>query len=156
MVERIAEVFLDTGGDLPSVHAALVNDNAPWQTPFAKYKTPQEFVISAFRAFDRVPDNGRFVVGALDLMGQTPFRPGSPAGWPDNAAHWGGADSLYKRIEWSNTVARYAGSRARPLLLAQNALGPALGDHTRTALSRAASAEQGITLFLASPEFQRR
>jgi len=156
MVERIARVFLDTGGDLPSVHAALVNDSAPWRSTFAKYKTPQEFVISAFRAFDRVPDNGRFVVGALDLMGQTPFRPGSPAGWPDNADHWGGADSLYKRIEWSNTVARYAGARTRPLALAESALGPALGNHTRTAISRAASAEQGITLFLASPEFQRR
>jgi len=156
MVERIARVFLDTGGDLPSVHAALVRDPEPWRSTFTKYKTPQEFVISAFRAFDRVPDNGKFVVGALELMGQTPFRPGSPAGWPDNADHWGGADSLYKRIEWSNTVARYAGSRARPLRLADSALGPALGDRTRTAISRATSAEQGITLFLASPEFQRR
>ncbi len=156
MVDRIADVFLETGGDLPSVHAALVNASEPWQSTFAKYKTPQEFVISAFRAFDRVPDNGRFVAGALDMMGQTPFRPGSPAGWPDTADHWGGADSLYKRIEWSNTVARYAGSRVNPLQLADAVLGPALGDHTRTAISRAASADQGITLFLASPEFQRR
>ena len=103
-----------------------------------------------------MPDNGRFVVGALDLMGQTPFRPGSPAGWPDTADHWGGADSLYKRIEWSNTVARYAGSRVNPLQLAEAVLGPALGDHSRTAIARAESAGQGITLFLASPEFQRR
>lgn len=156
LVNRVADVFLTTDGDLPSVHAALVNASDPWQTTFAKYKTPQEFVISAFRAFDRVPANGRFVVGALDLMGQTPFRPGSPAGWPDTAAHWGGADSLYKRIQWSNTVAHYAGSRVNPLQLAVSVLGPALGDHTRTSITRAESAGQGITLFLASPEFQRR
>jgi len=156
MIDDIADVFLETGGDLPAVHAALVHASEPWRSTFGKYKTPQDFVISAFRAFDRVPDNGRFVVGALDLMGQTPFRPGSPAGWPDTAAHWGGADSLYKRIEWSNTVARYAGSRVNPLQLAEAALGPALGDHSRTAISRAASAGQGITLLLASPEFQRR
>ncbi len=156
MVDGIAEVFLETGGDLPSVHAALVNASEPWQSTFAKYKTPQDFVISALRAFDRVPDNGRSVVGALDMMGQTPFRPGSPAGWPDTADHWGGADSLYKRIEWSNTVARYAGSRVNPLQLADAVLGPALGDHSRTVISRAANAAQGITLFLASPEFQRR
>jgi uncharacterized protein (DUF1800 family) len=156
MVDRIAAVFLETHGDLPSVHAALVNASEPWQATFGKYKTPQDFVVSAFRAFNRVPDNGRFVVGALDLMGQTPFRPGSPAGWPDTADHWGGADSLYKRIEWSNTVARYAGPGTNPLELAEAVLGPALGDHTRTAISRAASAGQGITLFLASPEFQRR
>lgn len=156
LVDEIADVFLATGGYLPSVHAALVQASEPWQSTFGKYKTPQDFVISAFRAFDRVPDNGRFVVGALDLMGQTPFRPGSPAGWPDTAEQWGGADALYKRIEWSNTVARHAGSRVNPLQLAEAVLGPALGDHSRTAIARAESTDQGITLFLASPEFQRR
>ncbi len=156
LVSRIAQVFLDSGGDLPTVHAALVNSTEAWQSTFSKYKAPQDFVISAFRAFDRVPDNGRFIVGALDMMGQTPYRPGSPAGWPDTAEHWGGADALYKRIEWSSAVARYAGTRVNPLELGIAVLGPALGDHTRTAISRAESVMQGTTLLLASPEFQRR
>ncbi len=156
MVDRIAEIFLNSGGDLPKIHAALVNSPEAWQQTFSKYKTPQDFVISAFRAFDRVPEDGKLVVGALDMMGQTPFRPGSPAGWPDTAEHWGGADALYKRIEWSTAVAKLAGSRVNPLLLSENVLGPAMGDHSRTAISRAESAEQGLVLFLMSPEFQRR
>lgn len=156
MVDRIAALFADSGGDLPSVHAALVKSPESWQSIFGKFKSPQEFVISAFRAFDRVPENGRFVVGALDLMGQTPFRPGSPAGWPDSADHWAGADALYKRIEWSNTVARLADGRVNPLVVAEAALGPALGDHSRTAISRAESSSQGLALLLMSPEFQRR
>jgi len=156
MVSRLATVFLETGGDLPRVHAALVDAAEPWQQTFGKYKTPQDFVISTFRAFGREPENGKFVVGALEMMGQTPFRPGSPAGWPDTADHWGGADALYKRIEWSSAVARQAGSRVNPLQLGETALGPALGEHTKTAISRADSAEQGLTLLLASPEFQRR
>jgi uncharacterized protein (DUF1800 family) len=155
-VARIADVFLDSGGDLPTVHAALVNSKEAWQSPFGKYKSPQDFVISTFRAFDHMPEEGRFIVGALDMMGQTPYRPGSPAGWPDTAEHWGGADALYKRIEWSNTVARYVGSKVNPLQLGEAVLGPALGDHTRTAISRAESLTQGTTLLLASPEFQRR
>ncbi len=156
LVTKIAAVFLDSGGDLPTMHAALVNSSEAWQSTFGKYKTPQDFVISAFRAFDRVPDDGKFIVGALDMMGQTPYRPGSPAGWPDTAQHWGGADALYKRIEWSNTVARYAGASVNPLELGDAVLGPALGDHTRTAISRAESVMQGTTLLLVSPEFQRR
>ncbi len=156
LVAKIAAVFLDSGGDLPTMHAALVNSSDAWQSTFGKYKTPQDFVISAFRAFDRVPDDGKFIVGALDMMGQTPYRPGSPAGWPDTAQHWGGADALYKRIEWSNTVARYAGASVNPLELGDAVLGPALGDHTRTAISRAESVMQGTTLLLVSPEFQRR
>jgi uncharacterized protein (DUF1800 family) len=121
-----------------------------------KYKTPHDFVISALRVFNRVPENGRLVIGALDLMGQTPYRPGSPAGWPDTAEAWGGADALYKRIEWANSVGRLAGRQSNPLELADAVLGPAIGDHTRTAIARAESAQQGFTLLLVSPEFQRR
>ena len=156
LVARIARVFLDSGGDLPTVHAALIHADEPWLAATAKYKSPQDFVISAFRAFDRVPDDTRFVIGALDLMGQTPYRPGSPAGWPDTADEWGGADALYKRIEWSNAVARYAGSGVDPVALGEAVLGPALSDHTRAAIARAESATQGVTLLLASPNFQRR
>ncbi len=156
MVSQIASVFLETGGNLPHVHEALVNAAEPWQRTFGKYKSPKDFVISAFRALGREPEDGKFIFGALDMMGQTPFRPGSPAGWPDTADQWGGADALYKRIEWSTAVARHAGSRVNPLQLGEVALGPALGDHTKTAISRADSAEQGLTLLLASPEFQWR
>ena len=156
LVGRIAAVFLDSGGDLPAVYAALVDAEETWRDVHAKYKSPHDFVISAFRAFDRIPDDARFVIGALDMLGQTPYRPGSPAGWPDSAEEWGGADALYKRIEWSNTVARYAGNRINPVALGEAALGPALTDRTRTAVSRAESVTQGTTLLLASPDFQRR
>ncbi len=156
IVNNIADVFMESGGDLPAVHRAVVESEAAWSTVFPKYKTPQEFVISTFRAFDRVPDNGRFVVGALDLMGQTPFRPGSPAGWPDTADAWGGADALYKRIEWASAIGRLAPPGTSPVAIAETILGPALGDHTKTSISRAESAQQGLALFLVSPEFQRR
>ena len=156
LVDELASTFLETGGDLPSVYAALIRADEPWQFTLAKYKTPHDFVISTFRAFDHVPDDARFLIGALDLMGQTPYRPGSPAGWPDTAEQWGGADALYKRIEWCNTVARVVGSRVRPTDLGDAVLGPALSAATRKAISRAESTVQGMTLLLASPEFQRR
>ena len=141
---------------LPSVHAALVQSKEVWQPQRGKYKTPQDFLLSSFRAFNHVPDDGRRVIASLDMLGQTPYRPGSPAGWPDTDDYWGSADALYKRIEWSNTVARLAGRRANPLTMAEQVLGPTLGLHTRDALAGAESVEQGLTLFLASPEFQRR
>ena len=156
LVDKLTSVFLETGGDLASVYEALVKADGVLSQPLAKYKTPHDFVVSTFRAFDHVPDNGRFVIGALDLMGQTPYRPGSPAGWPDTAGEWGGADALYKRIEWSNTVARVVGSRVKPVDLGDAVLGAALSPETRKAISRAESEVQGTTLLLASPDFQRR
>ena len=80
----------------------------------------------------------------------------SPAGWPDTAAEWGGADALYKRIEWSNTVARLIGARVNPVELGDAVLGPVFDPETRKAIGRAESNAQGITLLLASPDFQRR
>ena len=156
MVDRISKVFLKSGGNLPAVHAALVQSEEPWQVPLAKYKTPEEFVISSYRAFDYVPRRMKNVISALEQMGQMPLRPGSPEGWPDTAEQWGGADALYKRIEWANAAARLAGSRRSPVELGESALGANFSDHTRTAVKRAESVVQGTTLLLASPDFQRR
>ena len=156
LVDTLTSVYLDGGGELGAVYEALILADEPWIQTLAKYKTPHDFVISALRAFDHVPDNSRVIVGALDLMDQTPWRPGSPEGWPDTAEQWGGADALYKRIEWSNTVARVAGNQSNPVQLAEAVLGPALSTSTRRAVSRAESPVQGLTLLLASPDFQRR
>lgn len=156
LIDELTASYLESGGELASVYEALVGAKAAWAVPLSKYKTPHDFVISTFRAFDHVPDNTRFVVGALDLMGQTPFRPGSPAGWPDTADHWGGADALYKRIEWSNTVSRVVGSRINPVDLGDAVLGPTFSAECRKAIARAESNVQGMTLLLASPDFQRR
>ncbi len=156
LVDKLAATYLENGGELVPVYEALVSADAAWTDLHSKYKSPHDFVISALRAFDHVPDDARFIVGALDLMGQAPFRPGSPAGWPDTAEHWGGADALYKRIEWSNTVARVVGSRVNPVDLGDAVLGPAFSSPSRQAIRRAESNVQGMTLLLASPDFQRR
>ena len=156
LVDRLAQVYQDSDGDLPSLHRALVSAPEAWASLSGKFKSPNDFLVSSYRALGHEPDQGRLVVGALDTLGQPPHRPGSPAGWPDQADEWGGADALFKRIEFASTAARPAGGRSAPLDLADAVLGPALGDHTRTELRRASTAEQGLALLLASPEFQRR
>lgn len=156
LVDELTKAWLSSAGDLSTVYQALLESEAAWDPAHRKYKTPHDFVISTLRAFDHVPDDPRLIVGALDLMGQTPFRPGSPEGWPDTAEQWGGADALYKRIEWSNTVARRIGSRVDPIDLGDAVLGPRFKPETRKAIARAENRIQGMTLFLASPDFQRR
>jgi len=156
LVDKLTSSYLESGGELAAVYETLVTAGDVWVEPFSKYKTPHDFVISTLRAFDHEPENTRFITGALDLMGQAPFQSGSPAGWPDTAEHWGGADALYKRIEWSNTVSRVVGSRVNPVELGDAVLGPVFSTDTRNAIARAESNVQGMTLLLASPDFQRR
>ncbi len=156
LVDGMAAVWMETGGDLGAVYAALIESDQPWQDMQAKYKSPNDLVISTFRAFDHVPDDGRTIVAAFDTLGQVPFRPGSPEGWPDTAEQWGGADALYKRIEWVEAVSRLVGNRVRPAELGDAVLGASFTSATRRAVSRAESVTQGMTLLLASPDFQRR
>jgi uncharacterized protein (DUF1800 family) len=155
-VDRVARAFRDSEGDLPTVHRALLEAPQAWSAAALKFKTPHEFVISAFRMFDFVPAQPQQVVAPFQLLGQRPYTPGSPAGWPDRADQWDGPDALLKRIEWASAVGDRIGAGSQPLTLAAQSLGDALGERTRTAIARAASPAQGVTLLLASPEFQRR
>ncbi len=155
-IGRLARAFRDSGGDLPTVHRALIELPEAWDRPPTKFKTPHEFVVSTFRTLDFVPSEPRQVLAPFELLGQRPYSPGSPAGWPDTADQWNGPDALLKRIEWATAVGERVGTLAAPLDIAEQALGESLQDRTRTAISRAASAAQGVTLFLASPEFQQR
>lgn len=156
-VERIARAWRDSGGHLPTVHAALVRSPEAWQAPLAKLKSPLEYVVSCLRALPaarQTPPQALFA--ALREMGQRPFFAPSPQGWPDTAAAWAGPDALWKRIELAGVLAARLGSGVDPLELAAASYGEAAGAATRAAISRAESRQQGLALWLASPEFQRR
>ena len=57
-----------------------------------------------------MPRESRQIAAPFQVLGQRPYSPGSPAGWPDTADHWGGSDALLKRIEWSNALAERLGA----------------------------------------------
>lgn len=155
-VERIAKVFRDTDGHLPTVHRALLDNAQIWTQGATKYKTPHEYLTSTFRAFDFVPEKSQQIIGPLMSLGQRPYSPGSPAGWADIAGQWDGSDALMKRIEWATQVAQRAAGHVAPLGLAETTLSSTLDEHTRLAITNAADAAQGITLCLVSPDFMRR
>jgi uncharacterized protein (DUF1800 family) len=159
-VEAVARAFRDSDGHLPTVHAALVKLDEPWAADAPrKFKTPQDFVFSAGRGLGLEPAQAqapRAPVAPLELLGQRPWSPGSPAGWPDRAADWDGADALMKRIEWSVALADRVGDSHAAIAAAEQMLGDGLTAATRRGLQRAASGSQALVLLLMSPEFQRR
>ena len=119
-------------------------------------ETPHEYLISGLRMIDGPQPPPARVLAALQLLGQRPFAPGSPAGWADTADRWDGPDALLKRIEWASVTAQASMASVDPLEIGTHALGGSLTEHTRTSIRRAASAAQGATLLLVSPEFKRR
>ncbi|MGF1461654.1 MAG: DUF1800 family protein [Maricaulaceae bacterium] len=154
-IARLEAVFLETDGDLKALSLALLDEDAAWDQALSKMKTPEEFFLSAGRALDIPTLRPEALTGVYRALGQRPFGAPSPKGWPDDAESWAGPDALMKRLEWSSAAAQRVGGRD-PKAWLDTALGPLASEATRLAVSRAESREQGLTLALMSPEFQRR
>jgi len=156
VIARLAQTFTEHGGELRPVYRALIDCAEAWEQPLAKYKTPSDFIVSSYRGLSLPVEAGRGALAPFELLGQRTWQPASPAGWPDRSADWDGASALLKRIEWADAVGARLGSRREAAALAPQLLGGSLSEATGTAVSRAATAAQALTLLLASPEFLRR
>ena len=155
-VDALAERFRTSGGSLPALHQVLISLEDAWNPEAQKFKSPNDFLLSALRLTVPSQLERRGIVAAFGLLGQVPYQAPSPEGWPDDAASWAGPDAVIKRVEWAQAFADRLGSHLRPEGLMRAALGPALSAATEQSITRAESASQGLTLALMSPEFQRR
>jgi uncharacterized protein (DUF1800 family) len=155
-VKRIAQVFRDSGGQLKAVHAALVASAEAWAEAPARFKTPEEFRLSVFRGLDTAAPPQRVLRSAFETLGQVPFSAPAPTGWADEDAAWLGPDAIRKRLEWSQATAERLASRLDPRVFLEQALGPQASTRTRLMVGGADSVQQGLTLALMAPEFQRR
>jgi uncharacterized protein (DUF1800 family) len=155
LAARLEMAWAGSSGDLAAVARALIAAPEAWTPQPAKVKTPYEFVVSAHRAFGGAPQRLEPLRQALIAMGQPMWAAPSPEGWPDTAGDWAGPDALVKRLDWARGVGELAQGQD-PNAVAAGALGLRLGDRSKTAIARAESRPEAITLFLMSPEFQRR
>jgi uncharacterized protein (DUF1800 family) len=122
----------------------------------AKYKSPSDYIVSAFRGLELPVKVDKPPIGLFQQLGQRIWAPGSPAGWPDRSADWDGASELLKRIEWADAVGQRVGPRRNATELAPQLLGSVLSNASHEAIARAESGAQAIALMLAAPEFMRR
>ncbi|MEC8860288.1 MAG: DUF1800 domain-containing protein [Pseudomonadota bacterium] len=156
-IDKLARVFADTQGDLPSVHRALVDLEEAWDPSMKKLKTAEDFIVSTTRALPGVPLSDEvlnLLSDTLASFNQRAFTAPSPAGWPEQAEHWGGPDALLKRVEFINMVGGAVGTdfdarEIAPLILPDDSA-------LQTAVRRSESRTQALTLLLASPQFQWR
>lgn len=157
VVQRLSTVFRDTEGDLAQVCAALIDSPQAFAQPLQKFKTPQEYLVSAARGLPGLDIDAMRLQRSLSNLGQTVYNPPGPNGWPDHEAEWLGADAVWKRFLWAGEAAAgVATSDMAPAALARELLGAAVSPAMLQAVERAESPAQGLTLLLASAEFQRR
>jgi uncharacterized protein (DUF1800 family) len=156
VVSRLAGAFTASEGDLPTLYGALIDARDAWAQPLAKYKTPSDYIVSTYRGLSLPVEAGKGPLAPFEALAQRTWQPGSPAGWPDKSADWDGASALMQRIEWANGVGARLGNGRDAHELAAQLLGANLNAATRTAIARATSGAQAVTLLLVAPEFMRR
>jgi len=178
IVEKAAQVFIQTQGDIKSVLRIILLDGLVFAKP--KYKRPLNFALSAARALNVETDGAAFYQ-PLARMGQLPFSWPTPDGYPDRSEAWMG--NLMPRWQFALELVRVEMKNTRLNLfrlldkvstgrleddadaLASLLLGAALPRSTRDDLLAAvvdagASAEETLQVLaagiLASPAFQWR
>ena len=154
-IDRLAQVFTQTGGDLHAVQAALVDQPEAWSSYQQKIKSPFDLVASAIRATGRTmpPEQA---VRTFDRLGQGLHMAPSPAGWPDEAAAWIGPEAVLRRVEWAQAYADQVGDDVDPVALTSAVLGDTIAPDQRQAIARAESRPTALAMLFASPAFQRR
>lgn len=172
LIDRAAEVFLSSKGDLREVTRAIVTSPEFFAADArrAKVKTPLEFVASTVRASGAAVNNVQPLVQALRTLGMPLYGAQPPTGWGDTAMDWVNTGALLNRL---NFAIQLANNQLRGVRLNVRALAPDTSDATRDALvtklvfgdisditrntlAKAESPQHLVALTLGSPEFQKR
>ncbi|ONG57294.1 hypothetical protein BKE38_04400 [Pseudoroseomonas deserti] len=154
-VQKVFSTLRDSRSDIGAAARTLVDMPETWQKPLAKLKTPQEFAFAALRGLGAGPRHAPVALRVAGSLGQQVWLATDPIGWPDRAEDWVTPEGVLQRMEQAHDMAgRF--SRLDPMALAETTLGPLARPETLQAARRAGSQRDGLTLVLASPEFQRR
>lgn len=93
---------------------------------------------------------------ALRRMGQPIWLPPSPAGFDEGFDAWVTAGQLSERLAWVRRAAAQFGDDLDPRAFLKTTLADAARDSTIRIVNQAPNQMSGLTLVLASPEFNRR
>jgi len=160
----MAEAYLASGGELQALYEVLVEDPAALTAEFPKVRPPFEYAATVLRALDFDPREiesagareARKLGQDLTAMGQRPFRPNGPDGWPEAAENWINPPQLAARISWAGQVARNYADGRDPRALLNSVLGDIAPEFLSFAVSGAETKWEGVALLLVSPSLMRR
>jgi uncharacterized protein (DUF1800 family) len=156
LVDRLAGSFAKSRGDLPTLYRTLIDSPEPWAPAPLKFKTPWEWTVSALRGLGRQQIGQLQMAGVQSQLGQPVWKPGSPAGWDDNAASWAAPDALLRRVEFAQRLVAPAGDTLDARALGPKLIPASLSTATAEQVGRAESPGSALALLLVSPDFLRR
>ncbi|NRA86122.1 MAG: DUF1800 domain-containing protein [Rhizobiales bacterium] len=146
--------FIKTGGDLKLLYKILIHHPACWQKNIVRFRTPNEWLVATSRAAQINSIKDKALIVGLKNMGQQPYYPGSPAGWPNHDKHWMSPSAFVQRWQVAKQLARLI--KTKPLKFAQICFGEHIDEHSVLAMQKAPNNKTAISLFLLSEQMQFR
>jgi uncharacterized protein (DUF1800 family) len=103
LVDRLAQKFLATDGDIREVLRTLFKSPEFWsaRTYRDKVKTPFEFVVSSLRATGTDLNNPGAALGWLNRMGMPLYQMVPPTGYSMTASTWMNSEALVDRMNYA-------------------------------------------------------
>ena len=116
LVDRAAETFRRTGGDIREVVRTIVTSPEFFASAAyrAKVKSPFELVVSALRAMNATPDMTPRSAQVVARLGQPLFLHQAPNGWPERGDAWINTGAILNRINFGLAMGGGAIPGARP------------------------------------------
>ncbi len=141
-VERIAQTYMTTGGDIRAMLRTMVQSPEFNSRKYFrnKVKTPVEFVASTFRTTATDPTNPGAIAQAIDRMGMGLYRALPPTGYYITADKWMNTGALLDRLNFALmlTGGKFGGQRFdSSRLLALGLMSQPAGTTPSTIASRA-------------------
>ena len=116
LIDRTAQVFRDTDGDLRAVVRAIVTSPEFFSRAAfrSKVKSPMETVVSTLRALGAGADTTPVTAMLVARLGQPVYGRQSPDGWPETGSEWMNTGAILNRINFGMAVASNQLPHARP------------------------------------------
>ena len=173
LVDRMAQTFRRSDGDIAQVLAALFASREFSDSLGTQFKDPMHYVVSAVRLTygDRTILDAMPAANWLTRLAEGLYDHSTPDGYPLASAAWTGPGQLTNRFEIARQIGTGApnlflppgekpeGPFQRPQIqpqLQKVSLDRGLGAPTLSVLGQAQSPQDWNALFLSSPEFMRR
>ena len=116
LVDRVANTFLATDGDLRATVRSIVTSPEFFDPRYyrAKVKSPFEYVVSAVRALGAEPEEALPLARQLVLMGEPLYLCQPPTGYSDTAEAWVNTGALLARLNFALRLAAGSLPGTRP------------------------------------------
>lgn len=160
VVSKLASAFQSSNGNITTVLSTLFSSAEFWDARYfkQKFKTPYEYLISAYRVTGQTAVDTRKLEGMLDQLGMSLYGCETPDGYKNTQTAWLSPEAMMRRISFATTIANgELGGDSKPANPNQisQALGYSLSGQTLTVL-KSSPAPLQATAILGSPEMMMR